>query len=875
MGNQLSNGRSSQQQENGSNQEQRTLQSGTASTTRARQTRMLRRQMLPVNPLVPTSVLRFLGLPPHDNEPSAVPQSHHNELEHRDDMDGVLSHDHQPDPVQESFVSSHPRHSDAVGSITGVRQRRSMRPLLAARQSRIDMRSVANTVSESMQSFPADAPLDANTVEGSLGLNDQFPLETGIDTNTSQGSTPGLAAASSNAISTDMDTTTDLHASPIINQSTEHGDTSDMMDQPEIEDGNESNRNQDSTTSPRQERGQVLDGTLQSLLTSILSSLPPHLIPGAVIQSEHAPSTQDIPSQTSLPNITQSDSRPARRPPLVILALRALSTDTASSDSPATAPEQRTDSANDSNSATAPQGTSNETVDGTPTEHVSIPTPWMVYVMSQSGALLMRMGNQGADPSAAEMPLTAPLPDGADSQERRPVFGPIQPPSTATQPSDNVAASDASSTQPYFNPFSMFANSMLSGTRNSSGSATSPTLPSHELPGQSLLSPEFLGSGSAASDRTNTAPTGGSIPIPSPFGPNDRQGLANLALPFALSLIMRTTRANSGLRDAQPSTSTDPQQSATNDTTTHSDTIPRGVDEQSSNQAHSGGDDQRGLSDDEAGENEQATPRASRTRSLPGLGDAGTTPGSMIRSLLLQTLLGAALSGLGPSLDGGILGSTGDGANRDGTGDAQSDATDTNAQRRSQGLDYDMLLQLGEMLGPARRMNAQQSDVDEHIPMIVYKHADALLPRVFANTGVEFDPMPESTSTDTIVAESLGVDESTDHSDLKSLLVSKPIDYGVQHLLGETHEKCTICLTPYEEDDELRILSCRHGFHKTCLDQWLVSYRNSCPICRSKGVASSNAPDATTNDTTVGQGAAGGRDGSRSELPNAILFLLS
>nr|GMD00748.1 RING-H2 finger protein ATL80-like [Ipomoea batatas]GMD17498.1 RING-H2 finger protein ATL80-like [Ipomoea batatas] len=43
---------------------------------------------------------------------------------------------------------------------------------------------------------------------------------------------------------------------------------------------------------------------------------------------------------------------------------------------------------------------------------------------------------------------------------------------------------------------------------------------------------------------------------------------------------------------------------------------------------------------------------------------------------------------------------------------------------------------------------------------------------------------------------------------------------------------CAICLTEYEQGDEIRVLpQCRHGFHVQCIDTWLGSH-SSCPSCR-------------------------------------------
>ncbi|KAL3532408.1 hypothetical protein ACH5RR_005929 [Cinchona calisaya] len=42
---------------------------------------------------------------------------------------------------------------------------------------------------------------------------------------------------------------------------------------------------------------------------------------------------------------------------------------------------------------------------------------------------------------------------------------------------------------------------------------------------------------------------------------------------------------------------------------------------------------------------------------------------------------------------------------------------------------------------------------------------------------------------------------------------------------------CCICLTKYEDDDELRELPCSHFFHTECVDKWL-KINASCPLCK-------------------------------------------
>lgn len=45
--------------------------------------------------------------------------------------------------------------------------------------------------------------------------------------------------------------------------------------------------------------------------------------------------------------------------------------------------------------------------------------------------------------------------------------------------------------------------------------------------------------------------------------------------------------------------------------------------------------------------------------------------------------------------------------------------------------------------------------------------------------------------------------------------------------------ECTVCLSVFEEGEEIRRLRCGHVFHKECLDTWLKGEWATCPLCRS------------------------------------------
>ncbi|KAJ5112498.1 hypothetical protein N7532_000543 [Penicillium argentinense] len=71
-------------------------------------------------------------------------------------------------------------------------------------------------------------------------------------------------------------------------------------------------------------------------------------------------------------------------------------------------------------------------------------------------------------------------------------------------------------------------------------------------------------------------------------------------------------------------------------------------------------------------------------------------------------------------------------------------------------------------------------------------------------------------------------------------LVAEPLE-GVGAIQLQDGERCLICLSDYEVAEEVRRLAkCQHVFHKGCIDQWLTTGRNSCPLCRGQGVHESS-----------------------------------
>ncbi|EEC77371.1 hypothetical protein OsI_16099 [Oryza sativa Indica Group] len=55
----------------------------------------------------------------------------------------------------------------------------------------------------------------------------------------------------------------------------------------------------------------------------------------------------------------------------------------------------------------------------------------------------------------------------------------------------------------------------------------------------------------------------------------------------------------------------------------------------------------------------------------------------------------------------------------------------------------------------------------------------------------------------------------------------------VKHKIGKSVLECAVCLTSFDDGDDLRLLPhCSHAFHPECIDPWLES-RVTCPLCRA------------------------------------------
>jgi hypothetical protein len=77
------------------------------------------------------------------------------------------------------------------------------------------------------------------------------------------------------------------------------------------------------------------------------------------------------------------------------------------------------------------------------------------------------------------------------------------------------------------------------------------------------------------------------------------------------------------------------------------------------------------------------------------------------------------------------------------------------------------------------------------------------------------------------IPEAVGVNESE-----CEIEQAKP-EPEMQSLI-EQETRCPICLEDYCTGDTLRILNCKHEFHRHCVDRWLLEESRRCPMCQKE-----------------------------------------
>ncbi|KAF2035146.1 hypothetical protein EK21DRAFT_55043 [Setomelanomma holmii] len=84
--------------------------------------------------------------------------------------------------------------------------------------------------------------------------------------------------------------------------------------------------------------------------------------------------------------------------------------------------------------------------------------------------------------------------------------------------------------------------------------------------------------------------------------------------------------------------------------------------------------------------------------------------------------------------------------------------------------------------------------------------------------------------------------------DIGGTLMAETVD-SEENISLATDARCLVCLCDFEADEEARkLVKCEHLFHKICIEQWLTTGRNSCPLCRGQGVHEKDKDEAEPSD---------------------------
>ncbi|SNX87858.1 uncharacterized protein MEPE_06569 [Melanopsichium pennsylvanicum] len=98
--------------------------------------------------------------------------------------------------------------------------------------------------------------------------------------------------------------------------------------------------------------------------------------------------------------------------------------------------------------------------------------------------------------------------------------------------------------------------------------------------------------------------------------------------------------------------------------------------------------------------------------------------------------------------------------------------------------------------------------------------------------------------------------QEIDASDLPRIKGSDVAAFVLEGKITENMaERCLVCLEDWKDEDDCRVLACKHAFHATCVDRWLSSSSNTCPMCRRQGVAKDGrrAGDETADSRRAAQ----------------------
>ncbi|KAG5236195.1 zinc finger family protein [Salix suchowensis] len=100
--------------------------------------------------------------------------------------------------------------------------------------------------------------------------------------------------------------------------------------------------------------------------------------------------------------------------------------------------------------------------------------------------------------------------------------------------------------------------------------------------------------------------------------------------------------------------------------------------------------------------------------------------------------------------------------------------------------------------------------------------AEGVLPVLVMNTVLSVAPLKNMVRS---VIQVVGREKNINNP----VQVSEPHNGGARR----TTMECSVCLCGFESEEEVSELSCKHFFHRGCLDKWFDNKHSTCPLCRS------------------------------------------
>lgn len=73
----------------------------------------------------------------------------------------------------------------------------------------------------------------------------------------------------------------------------------------------------------------------------------------------------------------------------------------------------------------------------------------------------------------------------------------------------------------------------------------------------------------------------------------------------------------------------------------------------------------------------------------------------------------------------------------------------------------------------------------------------------------------------------------------------RQIDSESAHFMEENRNSCPVCLCAFQNNDVIKILPCKHFFHKECIDPWFLK-EATCPVCKQSLASTTSMSQSTS-----------------------------